>query len=84
MTWLSSGLLASLHQHAIIAEDMVKYNTIRFSQRLLPYNFAIGANGGTNYTIKTMQSSIKMFITKPDEDFYANIKNMFNSVAEKI
>ena len=72
----------------IIATHVTKESSIRFAQSLLPYNFAIGVNGGMNFIIKTMQLAMEKFITKPQEDdqlptraaFFADIKNMFNSV----
>ena len=75
----------------IIATHVTKESSIRFAQCLLPYNFAIGVNGGMNFIIKTMQLSIEKFITKPQEAgqlptrvaFFADIKNMFNSVSRE-
>ena len=51
----------------IIATHVTKVSSVRFTQCLLPYNFAIGVKGGMNFIIKTMQLSMEKFITKPQE-----------------
>ena len=65
--------------------------SIRFGQRLLLYNFAIGINRGMNFIIKSMQLLMEKFTTKPHEEdllptraaFFTNVKSMFSSISRE-
>ena len=74
----------------LIASHIDHYYRHRFARHLLPYNFAIGIQGGMDFIIKTMQLSIEKFIANPQQQeppelptraaVFLDLKNMFNQV----
>ncbi|KAL7529537.1 hypothetical protein ACHAXR_009934, partial [Thalassiosira sp. AJA248-18] len=79
--------------------DLVKLNIAekRFAMTLLPFNYAVGVEGGMDFIIKSMQLSIEKFIQLPqqrqlDSDqpsvptraaVFIDLTNMFNSVSRE-
>ena len=75
----------------IIASHVSAYTRQRFSRRILPYNYAVGVDGGMDFIIKSMQFSIERYIQIPQQEgqlptqavVFANISNMFNSISQE-
>ena len=63
----------------------------RFARRILPYNYAVGVDGGMDFIIKSMQLSTGKNIQIPQQEsspltraiVFADISNMFNSVSRE-
>lgn len=63
----------------------------RFGEHLLPYNYAVGIDGGMDFIIKGMQLSIEKFIINPQKSsstpsraaVFIDLTNMFNLVSRQ-
>lgn len=62
-----------------------------FAEHLLPFNFAIGVNGGVDVIIKTVQLAVDQYIIEPEQNgdlpsralVSLDIRNMFNAVSRE-
>jgi hypothetical protein len=63
----------------------------KFGLHLLPYNYAVGVNGGMDFIIKSMQLSIERHIITPQNNLqlptraalFMDLTNMFNQVSRE-
>ena len=63
----------------------------QFAEHLLPFNFAVGVNGGIDVITKTIQLAIDKYIIEPEQNgqfpsralVSLDIKNMFNAVSRE-
>ena len=52
----------------ILANHLATVFRRKFAGHLLPFNFAVGIDGGMDFVVKTAQLSVEKYITKPQEE----------------
>ena len=83
------GIPSAIRQ--IITSHVADSTRQQFARRIPPYNYAVGVDGGMDFTIKSMQLSIEKYIQIPQQEgslptravVFADISNMFTSVSRK-
>ena len=80
------GIQTAIRQ--IITNHVAHSLRSKYASHLLPYNFAVGIEGGMNFVIKASQLSVEKHITLPMKAGHAplccvvslDLKNMFNEI----
>jgi hypothetical protein len=79
----------NLPSRALVSLDI--RNMFNFAEYLLPYNYAIGVNGGIDLVIKSVQLAVDQYIIEPENNgnlplralVSLDIRNMFNAVSRE-
>ena len=75
----------------IIASHLAKHYRSRFAHYLLPFNFAVGVDGGMDFAIKATALQIERYIQIPQAKgelpsraaIFIDLRNMFNMVSRE-
>ena len=76
-----------------LTSTIVRLNNQIFTKHLMPYNFAIGVKGGTNFIYHTVTYEIEKYINRKEHEIEINpptrclisldISNMFNEISRQ-
>ena len=86
---LRSDNSTNIFRLSIIINHLARTFRRRFANHLLPYNYAVGVDGGMDFVIKASQLAVEKYITTPQQSGQApsrcyislELKNMFNEIS---